>query len=232
MESLEQCIVVSTGMAAAGKTTICREIARRIPNAVYLDRDEILWGMMLVSPNEISSLPPFGEYVENDGVYPDHMEVVDTFSGQMIKVLCREGFYRRHVRDQSYLMIGRLTKLAIDLDKVVIIDSFLMRQVNNGTLQKFFEQEGFRNTKKRVIHFVADPEECYRRHLNRAKSYSKEMTLLRQELSVSRESFDKEFESKYQRLPDGLREVTHLVIDTTDRHLEDCVTECIKHIGG
>jgi len=232
MDTINACLVVSSGMAGAGNTTICKELARQIANAVYLDRDDVLWGLMYVAPGDVPSLLPFEEYVKNDGILPDHVRNISTFSGPMVKIVQRSGFYHRHVKNQSYLLLERLAKQHLALGKVAIIDSFLMRQVNNGTLRAFLEQEYFHPYPKRVLHFAASANACYARHRKRSETYSEEEALLRQELSASRNSFDEEVRLKYHESPVGLKNISHLVVNTDGRSVQESVSECLAYIAG
>src|SRR5438874_1565267 len=90
---LKPTLVIASGMAGAGKTTIFQELARRIANGVYLPRDPIMWGTLNVKPD--GSLPPIFPGLEEDRkskTEPGDLILANTSSGPRIEVCIRQGF--------------------------------------------------------------------------------------------------------------------------------------------
>ena len=156
-------IVFSSGMIAAGKSTTCKNIVQEIANAFLLDRDEMIFPLLHVVPTISEELPPFEEYVKNDRVFPDHARMVETPFGEKIQIDPVNHYHRRHSRDQVYLIQARLAALGLSLGKVPVLDCFLMRQIEDGSLKRFIEQPVFKGYPKYHIHFVVDKEICFDR---------------------------------------------------------------------
>ena len=125
-------LVVISGTPAGGKSTLAEALARNIPNAVSFSRDHVMYGGLLYVNHlteRAPALPPFETYVVNDMVFPNDAEQVDTPFGPMTLVhdSARSDFYKRHAREQSYLIMGRLAEAALRARKVAIIEGFLAR---------------------------------------------------------------------------------------------------------
>ncbi|MBI2035451.1 MAG: hypothetical protein HYT12_02070 [Candidatus Liptonbacteria bacterium] len=229
MKILEPRIVFSSGMIAAGKSTTCRGLVREIANAFYLDRDDMIFPLLHVAPTVSKELPPFEEYVKNDNVFPDNARMVDTPFGEMIQIYPANHYHRRHSRDQVYLIQARLASRGLDLGKVPVLDCFLMRQIDDGSLGRFIEQPLFRGYLKYLIHFVVSPEACFERI--KARKGDKEAEE-RSRGMFEIESFKKTLSEKHERIPRGLKDLKYLLMDTTDKSTEKCVSECLSYISG
>lgn len=218
-------LIVSSGIPAAGKSTTCRELARRIDNAVYLDRDDALNALMHVFIGEnLPSLPPFPNYVINDRVFHENTKLVHTPFGEMISILPKNDFYRRHGRHQSHMVIGKLAATSLKLGKVAILDCFLPRQISDGTLGRFFEQEDFRGIEKYLLYFVCTPETCMSRAQQRAQEDPQAA------VQVQKAGAQELIHDAASRNPPGLSKLRHLYLDTTELSVEKAIDECLEYI--
>lgn len=225
-------LVVTAGIPGAGRSTICRELARRIANAFHMGRDMINYdGLMLVSHQPVQNLPSFEEYVARDRVFPDDAEIIETAFGPFTRVhhVAGSDFYRRHGQEQSLLAQERLAVEGLAVGKVPILDGFQARHISSGKMKKFLSQEKFAAYPKYLIQIVVDEEECFKRHLARSQT-DPELAARARYGYLDRENFHKLMEKNSPRVPEGLEELPHLLLDTTGRTIEDCVEECLEYI--
>ena len=234
MITLEPRIVFSLGIPSSGKSTALKEVTKTIPNAFYLDRDDIINGLLHVSQTSTDELPKFEEYVKNDDVFPNHARYVNTPFGEMIKIYPLNAFNRRHGRDQTYLIQFVLARRGLDLGKVPILDCFLPRQIKDGTLKKILDQDLFSDTPKFLIHFAVEEEECYQRCIKRVRENPEEEKRT-SSFVASREEFSRLYREKFDLFPPELKEYQEkynfLTIDTTYKPPEEVAKECIKFIS-
>ena len=234
---LKPCVVFASGVACTGKSSTMKELSRKIDNAFYLDRDDINRGNLHVSLNECPELTSFEKYVANDGLFPDSVRSVVTPFGEMINLDPTDNsgsnsdFYRRHVRDQSYLVQTNIAKTNLDLGKVVLIDCIVARQIQDGTLRKLLEQDAFQGYPKHLVHFIADKEDCYQRVLERAKTDPYAARRLEVKRAVTRESFYKYVAEESPMIPSKLKEYEHLKINSSELNLEESVRRVIEYIS-
>lgn len=232
MKALEPCLVVFTGMAAAGKSTIGKEIARRVLNVVYFDRDPGMWAMLTTRTASTENLPSFWDYVRHD-LLPHQTKLIGTFMGPMLKICHRGDFFRRHVDCQSYLVLAAYAAELVRLRKVVIVEPFLQNMIEDGSLKRFLELECFSNLPRRVIHFVADMRVLFERHRERMASsnFGDDERSARTMFSTADfEAFEREMQATHSGEPKGLKEIPHLTLDTTGRSIDECVFLCIRYI--
>lgn len=225
-------LVILTGIPGAGRSTICRELAKRIPNAFHMSRDIILYdGLMLVSHMHTPNLPKFEEYVAKDKVFPNDSEVIETVFGKMTRVhyVAGSDFYYRHGQEQSLLIQERLAEEGLKVGKVPILDGFQARHISSGKMKKFIEQQKFSAFPKCIIQVVVDDEECFRRHTERAKT-DRESALRARYGYLNRANFQKIMEKNHPRVPTGLEKIPHHFLDTTGLSVEACVEECLSYI--
>lgn len=228
-------LVVVSGMPAAGKTTIAEELASRIPNAVHFSRDHITYGGLLYVNHLVTqtpSLPPFEEYVSRDRVFPNDAETVETPFGPMTLIhdSTRSDFYKRHAREQSYLIMGRLAEASLKVGKVAIIEGFLGRSIESGALKAFMDQKGFNTFPKYLIHVVADYKICLARQKDRAKK-DKEAAIRAKTGYVVEEGFEDLMDREHPRSPKGIENIPHFILDTSSVSLEECLRQCIGYIS-
>ena len=232
-------VIFSSGIGATGKTTIMKSLAKKIENSLYLDRDDINQGNSYVSPTQTSDLPNFEQYIVNAKIFPDHIRRVKTAFGEMWKVDPHNEFYRRHLRDQSYLVQMYLARTNIQAGKVPIIDCITMRQIQDGTLQKIIDSEFFLNYPKYLIHFICDEKECYQRILARSKI--DEAARKRTELikhsdrnvspTSSPEAYHKFITEEQPMMPKELKNYKHLLVNTSEKNIDECVMDCLKYVS-
>ncbi len=231
MVNLGPRLVVSTGAPGTGKTTTLKALASMLPNAFYLDRDRINYGILYVPETTTSELLPFNEYVANDHIFPDNARYEETIFGKMLQIDPKNAFHRRHARDQSHLIQSILAAENLALGKIPIIDCFGIRQIGEGIPNKFMGQEVFREYKKFMIHFVLDEEIYYQRVCNRAKN-DPETAIRDREILVSREKFKEAFERRHGKMmSDQLSNCEFLLIDTSLNSPKDCAKRCLEYIS-
>ena len=225
-------LIFVSGMTASGKSSLARELARCIVNGVCLNRDSILYGGLLCVDENFAapSLPSFRQYVAKDIVFPDNCEVVDTPFGPMTRVFHIPGsdYHGRHARDQGYLVQIRLAEENVQIGKVPILDGYQMRHIDGGSLQRVMDLPVFRPYPKYLIHTMVDPEECYRRLRGRGETDYEGWVQAR--VHKNKESFLKFLESRQKSIPDGLKNFPHLIVDTTNRTIDECAKECLTYI--
>ncbi len=223
-------VVFISGMTAAGKSTIARGLAGTIMNGLYLSRDDILYGGLLCvnenAPN--TTLPPFQEYIANDSVLS---EIIDTPFGAMRRMIHDppSDYHARHGREQGYLVQIRLALENLKLGKVPICDGYQARHIDNGSLAKILALPEFRTYRQFLIHVVASIEECYRRLHDRG--VQDEEAGIRANPYKDKKVFEEFIHTKQQPIPDGLKHFKHLLINTTDRSIDECVHECLEYIA-
>ncbi len=225
-------LVVLTGIPGAGRSTICRELAKKITNAFHMSRDMILYdGLLLVSHTPVKNLISFEEYVAHDKVFPNDAEVIETAFGPMTRVhhVAGSDFYVRHGQEQSILIQERIALEGLSVGKVPILDGFQARHISSGKMKKFLSQEKFASYPKKLIQVVVDENECFKRHTDRAQT-SRELALRAKYGYLDRENFHAIMEKNHPQVPEGLKEIPHHFLDTTGRTIEDCVNECLEYI--
>ncbi|MDO8602200.1 MAG: AAA family ATPase [bacterium] len=232
-QNLSPRLIIFSGMPGAGRSTLCRELARQIPNAFCMSRDGILYnGLMLVNNTEVSSLPPFSEYVARDSVFPDQAENFETTFGQMTRVhhVGGSGFYLRHGQEQSLLIQEHLAEEGLRIGKVPIMDGFQARHIKTGKLKKFLAQAKFAEFPKYVIQVIVSEDEAFKRHNARAQT-SKELADRARFGYLDRESFNTIMRRDHSPFPEGLDEIEHHLLDTTGKSIESCVQECLDYVS-
>ena len=232
MVYIKPCVVFSSGVAATGKTTVLEELVKKIENSVYLNRDDINEANLhiLKSAGNISD---FQNYVKLDEIFPDNVMDVITPFGEMYQInpLTNSIFYRRHIRDQSYLIQMFLAKTNLKLGKVTFIDCIVVRQIRDGTLVKLINHQIFNNYPTYVIHFIAEEEELRKRILDRSKNNDYSSRRLEVSMAQTKESFHKFITEEQPILPTELNNYAHLVIDTSRYSISECVEKCLKYIS-
>ena len=240
MKILPPRTIFITGMSCAGKSTICNEMIRKISNAFPLRRNDVIWSMMHVDVSysgessfsgEQNELPPFEDYVARDAVFPDNARLVETPFGKLLQVMPRNAFYARHASPQSYLVLAKIAGAGLALDKIPVLDRFLAKHIESGTLGKYLNLPFFQGFPKFLLHFVADPEVCYERFLQRQESENQWDAARRDVHNLSKEMFVKNFALK-EKSPQGLERIPHLTIDTTFKTPPECIEECLSYVGG
>jgi hypothetical protein len=142
----------------------------------------------------------------------------------------RSDFYKRHAREQSYLIMGRLAEAALRAGKVAIIEGFLARSIQSGALKAFMEGSGFRDFPRYLIHVVANPETCLARQKNRA-ARDREAAIRAKTGYLIDTSFGEIMEKEHPCSPEGLKELPHLLLDTSSLTIEDAVDRSVTYIS-
>lgn len=227
-------LVVISGIPAAGKTTIAEALSRQIQNAIYLSRDHVAYGGLLYVNHvaETPLLPTFEEYVAKDNVFPNDAEIVQTPFGPMTLIhdSARSDFYKRHAREQSYLIMGRLARVNLIVGKVPIIEGFLARSIQSGALKAFMNQSGFSSFPKYLIHIVADSSVCLSRQKERAIR-DREAATRAKTGYLEDKKFTELMTKEHPRFPKGIEDLPHLILDTSSISPEECVKQCVKYIS-
>lgn len=222
-------------MATGGKTTIAKELARSIPNAAYLSRDDAMYGGLLLV-NDIGTraecLPPFQTYVREDAVFPDFVAVVETPFGPMHQVnhSNHNEFFFRHADNQSYTACGRMAERLLEIGKVVVIDAwFSPAHFASGKVKAFFAQSGFASYPHYLIYVTVDPQEAFRRWHARART-DPESDLRGKAGYLNWDTFLARTKREQIPNPSGLEEIPHLLLDTTCLALKDSLALCFSYI--
>ncbi len=230
MAQLEPRLVVLSGVAGTGKSTMVEELVKRVPNAFVLEKDVINQTSMYVRPTSQGKLPPFEEYVKGDKVFPNNVREVDTPVGKMLQVDPVNEFYGRHGRDQAYMIMTGIAEGNLQRGKIPVIDCMVIRQIQDGTVGKFMEQKAFSHNPRYLIHVTADEEELYSRLLKRSqvdpvatKRYKKQLT--------SREAFHTFVTETQPLVPKELSQYRHLLINTSKYTPEECAHQCLEYIS-
>jgi hypothetical protein len=225
-------ILFSSGIPSAGKTSTLMEIARQIPNSFYLDRDDILYGILHVAITKTDELLDFEEYVRKDSVFPNNARHINEPAfGEMIKVDPVNSFNRRHGRDQSYIIQFQLAKTGLDLGKIPLLDCFLPRQIKDGTLKRIFNHPIFGDYPKCHIHFIVDEETCWKRSVERSKKNPEEAARYKPIIGGGREEFSHLYKTKFDPNPKELSEFEHLLIDTSCLSTNEAARKCIDYMA-
>ncbi|MDO8460069.1 MAG: hypothetical protein Q7S74_03100 [Nanoarchaeota archaeon] len=225
---LNPCIIFSSGIAASGKTSTMKELARRIDNVFYIDRDDINQANLHVADTRTPELPDFKDYVNNDSV---DIEQLDTPFGNMLRVNPNNAFYRRHIRDQSYLVQAQIAKTNLALEKAVIFDCITARQIQDGTLRKFMDYDILSGYSKHLIHFTANEEDMYNRIIERAKSDPFASKRVEFKRTSSRELFHKFVTEEQPMIPAELKNYEHLLLNTSEDTIQNNVERCMDYIS-
>lgn len=232
---LEPRLIITTGMATGGKSTLAKAIVRAVDNSAYLARDDAMYAGGLVV-NDITmktpGLPSFAEYVERDTVFPDFIEEIETPFGPMHRVIHanHNDFFWRHADRQSYLLAARFAERLLELGKVVVIDTWLSGEhFKDGTVARFLGQPAFGSVPRRLIYFTVGLEEAFRRWHERAAA-DPESDLRGASGYLKWETFVPLMEKEQPSNPEGLEKIPHLSLDTTNISIEDALERCLTYI--
>lgn len=236
--NLKPCSVFYSGIMATGKSTVMQSLATAIDNVIDLDRDEINKGNLYVAPTFEDGLLPFNQYVFSNHILSNHARNVETPFGPMIQIDPHNSFYRRHIRDQSYMIQLKLARLNLQSGKVPLLGGVSTRQIQDGTLRKMIDHIDLKEFPIHLIHFYADEEIIYQRALERMDSDPSSKTRVNLIPSTirdgsplaSRRAFHEFVTREQPIIPNRLSEYTHLAIDTTNQSIESCRDLCIKYI--
>jgi predicted kinase len=109
-------LILGVGIGASGKSTLLRELARRIANPVYIDKDTINYAFLrLAKPGDFWDI----------GLY--------RMQGDMIP---RSGdFFRKHVWRQSYDLMLRQAQQSLDLGLNPILEGNYVKEIRKGYIE-------------------------------------------------------------------------------------------------
>jgi len=215
MKAEPQLVIVS-GIAATGKSSTLAEVTKKVDNLFILEKDLVNQGSMNVKMGDSQRLPPFKTYVQNDNVFPDYATPIETPFGDMFQIDPKNDFYARHARDQAYLIMGNIAENNLRHGKVPVIDCFVHRQIVDGTLKRFIEQEMFKSYEKKLVHFTCSEAECYKRRVDRAER-DPHARARDTESIASPEKFHDFITNNQPFIPKELNNYNHLLLDTTSK---------------
>ena len=230
-------VIFTSGMATGGKTTVAKELVRRIPNAVYLARDEAMYGGLLLVDdivNPTDRLPPFKEYVRADTVFPDFAKKVETPFGPMTLVIHanHNEFFIRHADNQSYMVVARLAQRNLEMGKVVVIDAYFSpKQFEQGTVKAFINQPAFAPYPRCLIYFNVEARVAFERWKARADK-DPESDLRASSGYLEWETFLEITEKEQVPNPKGLDTIPHLRLDTSPTSFKEPSARCFRYIRG
>jgi len=227
--TLKPCLVIATGISCTGKSTVLSEFARIVQNSFIIEKDLVNQGILHVHKSDDTRLLAFKDYVNGDNVFPDNARTVKTPFGEMTQVDPKNGFYGRHARDQGYIVAADLARLNMDLGKVPIIDCLVTRQIQDGTLRRFIGQPLLSGYPKYLVHFIADEEECYQRHIERAQRDASAQIRDKEKIT-SREAFHKFVTEQQPMLPRELQHYNHLLINTSKGNPRECANTLMGYV--
>lgn len=230
MAILKPRLVIATGISATGKTTTLEEVTRKILNSLLLDKDVINQAILHVFSTSQGKLLSFEDYVREDTVFPNHARDIQTPFGPAIRIDPKNEFYGRHAREQTYLLMAGIALINLNLGKVPIIDCMVIRQIKDGTLRRFMDQETFQNFPKYLIHFTADEEDLYQRHVGRAE-LDPEARIRDAKKIASREAFHRFVTEEQPPIPPELSAYEYLLINTSKGTPSDCAQQCVEYIS-
>lgn len=229
MKSLNPCLIFSSGIAGTGKTTIMKGVAKEIPNSFYLDRDDINQAYLHIPVDPLKGLLDFKDYVAQDEIFLDNK--ISTPFGEMFLVAPSNAFYRRHVRDQSYIAQTFIAKTNLDLGKIIIVDCITIRQIKDGTLEKIINQPLIAHYPIYLIHFIADEEDCYNRIRERAKNDIYASRRIENKKTESRDIFHKFVTEEQPMIPEELKKYDYLLINTSKKSIIEDIKKCIEYVS-
>ena len=222
-------------MATGGKTTIAQGLARTVPNAVYLSRDDAMYGGLLVV-NDIetkgANLPSFAEYTRKDSVFPDFVETIASPFGQMHRVIHsnHNDFFWRHVDRQSYLLAARIAESNLKLGKSVVIDAwFSPEDFQSGKVEAFFNCQAFTGVPRYFIFVAVDLDEAFQRWQKRSGE-DPESDLRAKSGYLDRHTFLEKMKAEQPPCPKGLDKIPHLRIDTTNISVVQSLAEALAYV--
>lgn len=234
---LDPCVIFSSGIGMVGKTSTMKEFCKLVRNAFYIDKDTMNPANLHVATRHFPRLLKFEDYVANAGIFPDHARKVQTPFGEMLQLDPTDDtgmnseFYGRHIRDQIYLIQTAIAKDNLELRKIPIIDCIVMRQIIDGTLQRFKDCKEFEGYQKYHFHFIVDEEIGYQRYLERlgrADSYDSKRYPMNKRLS--RDEFHHFVTEEQPMIPRELERYEHLKVDTSHENPRKCAEKCIDYI--
>jgi hypothetical protein len=147
----------------------------------------------------------------------------------MIQVDPVNGFYGRHVRDQTYIVIANIASMNMAVGKIPFIDCMTIRQLRDDTVRRFMEQPAFVGYPRYLVHFVCEEDECYQRCVRRAQT-DPHAAVRDAKKIVSREAFHKFVTEEQPMLPKELARYKHLVINTSEGNPTECAEKLIEYI--
>lgn len=232
---MEPRVIITSGMATGGKTTVAKKLVRTIPNAVYFARDDAMYGGLLLVDNIVNQtdrLPPFEEYVRADTVFPDFAQRVETPFGPMTLVIHanRSAFYIRHVNHQSYLVAARFAQRNLEMGKVVVIDAYFgPEDFEQGMVKAFIDQPAFAPYPRYLIYFNVEARVAFERWKAR-EDEDPESALRASSGYLVWETFLELTEKRQIPNPKGLDTIPHLRLDTSHLSIEETLATCFQYI--
>ena len=229
-------LIIATGMATGGKTTVAKGLVHTIPNAVYLDRDGAMYGGLLVVNNieeRGEHLPSFEEYVGRDKVFPDFVETIENPFGRMHRVIHsnHSDFFWRHADRQSYLVTARFAEENLKLGKVALIDAwFSPKDFRNGTVREFLLQPAFGDVPRYLIFVAVEFDEAFRRWHARSEEDA-ESDLRAKSGYLDQDTFIEKMRSEQPAHPEGLDKIPHLRLDTTNISIQQSVATALDYVS-
>jgi predicted kinase len=215
--------IILAGSPGTGKSTLARALAKQLPTAFLLEKDIINEELCRVRETNPSELIAFNDYLKP---YEKDMEKITTPFGSLTGIPLRSEYFGRHVRDQTYTTMIRLSKTNLALGKSPIFESLLSRQFEEGIVGKVLEE--FEPYRVALIYTYVDDETIRKRMVERMKQDSLQAKWNGQSLA-SEEAWRAE-RKKFPILPASLEKFEHLKVNT-NRPLEEYVPEVIRYLA-
>lgn len=219
---MTQKIILFSGVACAGKSSLAREVARAMPSAFLLDNDVVKNALACVRPTIQMQLPPVEAYLR--GLPVTTITIQDAF-GERIDVPPANEFHGRHVRDQAYRAMLEIAEANLNLGKMPIYESLFPNQFQSGVAGRILDQFNGRNV---LVHLFLPQEILRERMVQRAK-ISPEYAVKDGAKLESDETW-RDYLLKNPLIPPSLERYPHLKIDSS-KSPRICLDACLSYIS-
>lgn len=229
--NLESRIIISTGLAAAGKSTIMREICRRVDNSFIIDKDLFNRSILSVPVDPKPRLPDLKDYIARDNFEWDESKIRETPYGRLIYIIPNNDYYGRHGIVQWQLWIVSHARENLSLGKVPIIDCLTPPDYRRGNVEKLFKHPDLAGFPKFLVHFIAEPQDLFERLRSRfAEGHIETNTRDKQRGLDNFETFQRFITQEQPVIPPELEQLPHLLLNTSRLSIEDATEACLRYI--
>lgn len=185
-------LILGAGIAASGKTTFFRELAKYVYDAFLIDKDTVKEAFLL----KPAILPGFGT------------EPMLNYKLSGSAISDSSVYYHKNVKLQSYRLLLELAKDNLAVGKHPILDAPYVKELRNGYLSEIIAPffEGI--TPRIKIIFCYAPEEVIKQRM-------KERGMKRDQAKLVSEESWKTFLVEQPIMPPELESIDHIKVDTT-----------------
>jgi adenylate kinase len=195
-------LILGTGICASGKTTVLREVNKRVYDTFLIDKD-------IINDTFLSTVG-----TENT--------LLGRYKIKGPKIQRKDDYYHRNVKFQSYQYMLEIARQNIEMGKNPIIDGNYTNEIQSGYFDEllfpFFEP--IEHVTK-IVHFYAD-ENTIRKRIEEKRL---ERDLDKIESDKSWQCFLK----SQPIIPKQIENYSHLKVNT-DEPLENCVSKVLNYL--